>query len=113
MLAVFTLGCGGGGTGYAPAQQSYPQQQAQPQATSTPFQQSGSSINNANYGGVPQNGGKNGGYVPRARQNPQQAPSGGGASGGGGYTPSARQNPPPPVAPSKPSSGGGYVPRKK
>lgn len=103
---VFTLGttfigCGGGG-GSAPVQQQQPPAQQQPtfqpppaaQATpqpTSPQNQSRTTINNRNTGSGPTTGaGTNGGYVPRARQQPSPSPTASNVNKGG-YVPRARK----------------------
>jgi hypothetical protein len=97
--ATFTA-CGGGG-GSVPVQQQPAQQppvsqmpsaQPTPQPTS-PQNQSRTSINNRNTGAGPTTGaGTNGGYVPRARQQPSPTPTPANANEGkGGYVPRARK----------------------
>lgn len=100
-LGATFIGCGGGGG--ASVQQQPAQQQQQPTSqspapVSTPLptnsqNQSRTSINNRNTGsGQTTGAGTNGGYVPRARQQPSPSPTASNAKeGSGGYVPRARK----------------------
>jgi hypothetical protein len=101
-LGATFIGCGGGG-GTSVQQQPAQQQQQQPtyqppasQSTplpASPQNQSRTSINNRNTGSGQSTGaGTNGGYVPRARQQPSPSPTASNAKeGSGGYVPRARK----------------------